>query len=328
VPTFDWNEPGKVLRVEILQDKARQLGVTSQDVAGILNGIEGGQAITQVRDSIYLVNVIGRAGAAERSSLDTLQSLQVGLSNGSVVPLLAFARIGYDLEQPIVWRRDRLPTVTVRATIHGSTQPATIVAALQPGIDAFAKTLPGGYTLQTGGSVEEAAKGQGPIAAVVPVMLLAMATLLMIQLQSFGRMLLVFAVAPLGLIGVVPALLLFDKPMGFVAILGILALIGIIIRNAVILVSQIEEFRDEGMAPWDAVFEATHHRMRPILLTAAAASLGLIPIAREVFWGPMAYAMIGGILAATVLTLLFLPALYVGSYRIRPESSDSRTDTA
>jgi multidrug efflux pump len=155
-----------------------------------------------------------------------------------------------------------------------------------------------------------------------------MATLLMIQLQSFGRMLLVFAVAPLGLIGVVPALLLFDKPMGFVAILGILALIGIIIRNAVILVSQIEEFRDEGMAPWDAVFEATHHRMRPILLTAAAASLGLIPIAREVFWGPMAYAMIGGILAATVLTLLFLPALYVGSYRIRPESSDSRTDTA
>ena len=322
VPTFDWNEPGKVLRVEILQDKARQLGVTSQDIAGILNGIEGGQAITQVRDSIYLVNVVGRARAAERSSLDTLQSLQVGLANGSVVPLLSFARIGYDLEQPIVWRRNRLATVTVRATIRDTTQPATIVTALQPGIDAFAKALPEGYTLETGGAVEESAKGQGPIAAVVPVMLLTMALLLMVQLQSVGRMLLVFTVAPLGLIGVVPALLLFDKPMGFVAILGILALIGIIIRNAVILVSQIEEFRAEGMAPWDAVYEATHHRMRPILLTAAAASLGLIPIAREVFWGPMAFAMIGGILAATFLTLLFLPALYVGCYRIRPESRD------
>ena len=329
VPTFDWNEPGKVLRVEILQDKARQLGVTSQDIAGILNGIEGGQAITQVRDSIYLVNVVGRAGAAERSSLDTLQSLQVGLASGSVVPLLAFARIGYDLEQPIVWRRDRLPTVTVRATIHDMTQPATIVTALQPGIDAFAKALPEGYTLQTGGAVEESAKGQGPIAAVVPVMLLAMAVLLMMQLQSFGRVLLVFAVAPLGTdrrgagAAAVRASRWGSSPSS-----GILALIGIIIRNAVILVSQIEEFRADGLAPWDAVFEATHHRMRPILLTAAAASLGLIPIAREVFWGPMAFAMIGGILAATVLTLLFLPALYVGCYRIRPASGGGATHSA
>ncbi|MCJ2013037.1 efflux RND transporter permease subunit [Methylobacterium sp. J-076] len=321
VPTFDWNEPGKVLRVHILQDKARQLGVTSQDIAGILNGIEGGQTITQVRDSIYLVDVVGRAQTSERNSLDTLQSLQVGLANGSVVPLLAFARIGYELEQPIVWRRDRLPTVTVRATIRDATQPATIVDALKPDIDAFAKALPADFTLATGGSVEESAKGQGPIASVIPVMLLTMATLLMIQLQSFGRMFLVFTVAPLGLIGVVPALLLFDKPMGFVAILGILALVGIIMRNAVILVSQIEEFRQEGKAPWDAVYEATHHRMRPILLTAAAASLGLVPIAREVFWGPMAFAMIGGILAATFLTLLFLPALYVGCYRIREDSA-------
>lgn len=323
VPTFDWNEPGKVLRVHILQDKARQLGVTSQDIAGILNGIEGGQSITQVRDSIYLVDVVARARADERTSLDTLQSLQVGLANGSVVPLLAFARIGYELEQPIVWRRDRLPTVTVRATIRDATQPATIVAALKPGIDAFAKTLPDDFTLATGGAVEESAKGQGPIAKVVPVMLLTMATLLMIQLQSFGRMFLVFTVAPLGLIGVVPALLLFDKPMGFVAILGVLALVGIIIRNAVILVSQIEEFRHEGKTAWEAVYEATHHRMRPILLTAAAASLGLIPIAREVFWGPMAFAMIGGILAATFLTLLFLPALYVGCYRVREETKQT-----
>ncbi|GJE60478.1 efflux RND transporter permease subunit [Methylobacterium trifolii] len=322
VPTLDWNEPGKVLRVEILQDKARQLGVTSQDIAGILNGVVGGSAITQVRDSIYLVNVVGRARAAERTSLDTLQSLQVSLANGAVVPLLAFAKIGYDLEQPIVWRRDRVATLTVRAAITDATQPPTIVAALKPGIDAFAAALPEGYTLATGGAVEEAAKGQGPIAAVVPVMLLAMALLLMVQLQSVQKLFLVFAVAPLGLIGVVPALLLFDKPMGFVAILGILALIGIIIRNAVILVSQIEECEAEGMGPWDAVLEATRHRMRPILLTAAAASLGLIPIAREVFWGPMAYAMIGGIIAATFLTLLFLPALYVGWYRIGPPARE------
>lgn len=323
VPTFDWNEPGKVLRVEILQDKARQLGVTSQDIAGILNGVVGGTTITQVRDSIYLVNVVGRARAAERTSLDTLQSLQVTLANGTAVPLLAFAKIDYDLEQPIVWRRDRVATITVRAAITDTTQPPTVVAALQPDIDAFVKALPEGYTLETGGAVEEAAKGQGPIAAVVPVMLLTMAVFLMIQLQSFGKLLLVFSVAPLGLIGVVPALLLFDKPMGFVAILGILALIGIIVRNAVILVSQIEECEAEGMEPWDAVVEATRHRMRPILLTAAAASLGLIPIAREVFWGPMAYAMIGGILAATALTLLFLPALYVGCYRIRPPAREA-----
>ncbi|UMY16586.1 efflux RND transporter permease subunit [Methylobacterium organophilum] len=318
VPTFDWNEPGKVLRVEILQDKARQLGVTSQDIAGILNGIVGGTTITQVRDSIYLVNVVGRALAVERNSVDTLQSLQVPLSNGATVPLLAFARLHYDLEQPIVWRRDRLPTITVRAAITDDTQPPTVVNALAPAIAQFTKELPEGYELAVGGAVEESAKGQGPIAAVVPVMLLAMAFFLMVQLQSVQKLFLVSSVAPLGLIGVVAALLPSGAPMGFVAILGVLALIGIIIRNAVILVTQIDEFEAEGMAPWDAVVEATCHRMRPILLTAAAASLGMIPIAREVFWGPMAYAMIGGILAATFLTLLFLPALYVGWYRIRP----------
>ncbi|WP_298956792.1 efflux RND transporter permease subunit [uncultured Methylobacterium sp.] len=318
VPTFDWNEPGKVLRVEILQDKARQLGVTSQDIAGILNGVVGGTSITQIRDAIYLVDVVGRAQAIERNSVDTLQALQVPLANGSTVPLLAFARIHYDLEQPIVWRRDRMPTITVRAAITDATQPPTIVAALEPAIDRFKAALPPGYDLATGGAVEESAKGQGPIAAVVPVMLLVMLFFLMVQLQSIQKTILVVSVAPLGLIGVVAALLPFGAPMGFVAILGILALIGIIIRNAVILVTQIDEFEAEGMAPWDAVVEATCHRMRPILLTAAAASLGMVPIAREVFWGPMAYAMIGGIIAATFLTLFFLPALYVGWYRIKP----------
>ena len=328
VPTFDWNEPGQVLRVDIMQDKARQLGITSQDTASILNGIVGGTSITQVPDSIYLVEVVGRAAAAERNSIDTLQSLQVALSNGSTVPLLAFARVGYDLQQPIVWRRDRLPTITLRSTIVDTTQPATVVAALKPQIDAFAEALPNGFTLATGGAVEESAKGQGPIATLVPIMLLTMATLLMIQLQSFGKLLLVISVAPLGLIGVVAALLPSGAPLGFVAILGVLALIGIIIRNSVILVTQIDEYLLEGRPPWDAVVEATCHRMRPILLTAAAASLSLIPIAREVFWGPMAYAMIGGILAGTVLTLIFLPALYVGAYRIKPDTPAKKREIA
>ncbi len=329
IPTLDWNEPGEVLRVDILQDKARQLGVTSQDIAGILAGVTGGSTITQVRDSIYLVDVIGRAQEAERRDIDTLKSLQVPLSNGRVVPLLAFARVDYDLEQPIVWRRDRLPTVTVRATIVDDTQPATVVSDLKPAIDAFASKLPPGYRVATGGAVEESAKGQGPITAVAPVMLLAMAFILMVQLQSFSKLALVFSVAPLGLIGVVAALLPFHAPLGFVAILGVLALIGIIIRNSVILVVQIDEYLAEGRERWDAVVEATCHRVRPILLTAAAASLGLVPIAREVFWGPMAYAMIGGILAGTMLTLIFLPALYITAYRIKPpDRAPAETDPA
>jgi multidrug efflux pump subunit AcrB len=323
IPTFDWNEPGEVLRVEILQDKARALGITSQDIANFLNGVVGGTIITQVRDSIYLVNVVGRSQAVDRHSLDTLQTLQIGLANGRIVPLLAFARIAYDIEQPIVLRRDRLPTITVRANLLDDTQPATAVDQLKPSIDAFAKALPAGFHLATGGAVEESAKSQGPIAAVVPIMLLVMAFLLMAQLQSFGKLALVVSVAPLGFIGVVAALLTFGEPLGFVALLGVLALIGIIIRNSVILVTQIDEYILEGRSPWDAVVEATCHRVRPILLTAAAASLGMIPIAREIFWGPMAYAMIGGILVGTVLTLIFLPALYVAAYGIRPVSASA-----
>ena len=317
-PTFDWNEPGKVVRVDIAQDKARQLGISSADVAGVLNGLVGGTSITQIRDSIYLVDVVGRAGADERDRIETLQGLQVPTSGGKVVPLLAFATLHYDLEQPIVWRRDRLPTITVRAALHDDTQPATVVDALAPAIATFEAALPRGFKVAVGGAVEESGKGQGPIAAVVPVMLLAMAFLIMVQLQSFQKLFLVVSVAPLGLIGVVAALLLSGKPMGFVAILGILALIGIIIRNSIILMAQIDEVLAEGKDRWTAVFEATQHRMRPILLTAAAASLGLVPIAPQVFWGPMAYAMIGGIVAATFLTLFFLPALYVTWYRVKP----------
>ncbi|NTJ10378.1 efflux RND transporter permease subunit [Rhizobium lusitanum] len=318
--TFDWNEPARVVKVDVLQDKARQLGVTSEDISTALNGIVEGSSTTQVRDDIYLVDVIGRAQGSERGSIDTLQNLQLPGSNGKSVPLSAVATFRYELEQPVVWRRNRVPTITIKAGVVGAIQPATIVTQLEPKVAEFEKTLPVGYSVAVGGAVEESGKAQGPIAAVAPMMLFAMATILMIQLQSFHRLFLVFAVAPLALIGVVIALLSSNAPMGFVAILGILALIGILIRNSVILIVQIEHLRESGVPPWQAVVEATEHRMRPILLTAAAATLALIPISREVFWGPMAYAMMGGIVVGTVLTLLFLPALYVAWFRIKRTS--------
>ncbi|EJM97387.1 cation/multidrug efflux pump [Pseudomonas sp. GM74] len=314
---YDWNEPGKVLRIDIAQDKARQLGLSSEDVAALMNGIVSGQTVTQVDDDIYLINVVGRAVDSERGTPETLQNLQIVTPSGTSIPLLAFATVRYELEQPLVWRRDRLPTITIKAAIRDEIQPTDLVKILKPSIDAFAAKLPAGYKVATGGTVEESGKAQGPIAKVVPLMLFLMATFLMIQLHSVQKLFLVASVAPLGLIGVVIALVPTGTPMGFVAILGILALIGIIIRNSVILVTQIEEYEQKGYAPWDAVVQATEHRRRPILLTAAAASMGMIPIAREVFWGPMAYAMIGGIVIATLLTLLFLPALYVAWYKIR-----------
>ncbi len=320
---YDWNEPGKVLRIDIAQDKARQLGLSSEDVANLMNGIVSGQAVTQVDDDIYLINVVGRAVDSERGTPETLQNLQIVTPSGTSIPLLAFATVRYELEQPLVWRRDRLPTITIKAAIRDEIQPTDLVKILKPSIDAFAAKLPAGYKVATGGTVEESGKAQGPIAKVVPLMLFLMATFLMIQLHSVQKMFLVASVAPLGLIGVVLALVPTGTPMGFVAILGILALIGIIIRNSVILVTQIDEYEKKGYEPWDAVVEATEHRRRPILLTAAAASLGMIPIAREVFWGPMAYAMIGGIVIATLLTLLFLPALYVAWYKIREPKKEA-----
>ncbi|BBH43730.1 efflux RND transporter permease subunit [Pseudomonas sp. KU43P] len=314
---YDWNEPGKVLRIEIAQDKARQLGLSSEDVANVMNSIVSGAPVTEVNDNIYLVDVVARAVDSERGSPDTLQNLQIVTPSGTSIPLLAFATVRYELEQPLVWRRDRKPTITIKASVNGDIQPTDLVALLKPKIDEFASKLPVGYEVETGGTVEESAKAQGPIRKVIPLMLFLMATFLMIQLHSMQKLFLVVSVAPLGLIGVVLALVPTGTPMGFVAILGILALAGIIIRNSVILVTQIDEFEAQGYSPWDAVLEATNHRRRPILLTAAAASLGMIPIAREVFWGPMAYAMIGGIISATLLTLLFLPALYVAWYKIR-----------
>ena len=316
IVTFDWGEPARKLKVNVLQDKARLLGVSSQDIASALNSVVNGATVTQVRDDIYLIDVIARARESERASLQTLQNLQLPAANGQSAPLAAVASFGFGLEQPVIWRRSRLPTVTMKVAIEDNVQAQTVVTQLAPDVAKFVESLPPGYHVEVGGAVEESAKAQGPIAAVMPLMLFIMATILMIQLQSFSRLFLVFAVAPLAVIGVVAALLPSHSPMGFVAILGILALIGILIRNSVILIIQIEELLHQGKAPWDAVQEATEHRMRPIMLTAAAATLALIPISHEIFWGPMAYAMMGGIIVGTVLTLVFLPALYVAWFRI------------
>lgn len=318
---MDWNEPARVVKMEVLQDKARELGLSSQDIANVLNGVVQGTGVTQVRDGIYLINVVGRAQDSDRSSIETLLNLQISNAGGQSIPLSSVATFNYELEQPSISRRNRLPTITLKAGVVGNKQPATIVKDLQPRIDAFATQLPSGYSVVVGGAVEQSAQSQAPIIQVVPLMLFVMATLLMLQLQSFHRLFLVFSVAPLALVGVVAALVLSGAPLGFVAILGVLALIGILIRNSVILIVQIEHLRDEGVPTYQAVIEATEHRMRPIMLTAAAATLALIPISREVFWGPMAYAMMGGIVVGTLLTLLFLPALYIAWFRV-PRPAD------
>ena len=321
---FDWVEPARVMRIRIDQDQARQLGLSSQDVALALNGVVTGSTVTQVRDSIYLIDVVARAEQAQRNSLESLRSLQISLPNGRVVPLRQIASFEYDQEYPIIWRRDRVRTLTVQADVVPGVLPATAVQAVQPNIDKLAASLPNGYRIATGGSVEESGKAKSSVLAVVPAMVLVVLTILIFQLRSFQRVLLVLSVAPLGLIGVVAALLVAQAPLGFVAILGVLALGGMIARNSVILIDQIEHERAAGMHPWDAVVTAAIHRTRPILLTASAATLGMIPIAPTVFWGPMAFAIIGGLAVATVLTLIFLPALYVAWFRIaKPAASDT-----
>jgi len=313
---FDWAEPARVMRVRIDQDQARQLGLSSQDVSLALNGIVSGTTITQVRNSIYLINVDMRAEHAQRTSLESIRSLQIPLRDGNVVPLRQIASFEYSQEYPIVWRRDRVPTLTVQADVVPGLLPATAVKAVQPSIDQLAASLPSGYRIVAGGSVEESAKAQASVQAVLPTMMVLVLTILMFQLQSFQRVLLVLSVAPLGLIGVVAALLLAQAPLGFVAMLGVLALVGMIARNSVILIDEVGRQIEAGQNVWDAVVTAAIHRTRPILLTASAATLGMIPIAPTVFWGPMAFAIIGGLAVATVLTLIFLPALYVAWFRV------------
>ncbi|NUB12214.1 AcrB/AcrD/AcrF family protein [Azospirillum brasilense] len=321
---YDWNEPSKVVRVDVDQDKARLLGISSKSLNQALNATVSGAAFTQVRDDIYLIDVVAQATNAERSSIETLRNLQIAIPDGRTVPLGEVATMRYDLEQPVVWRRTRLPTITVQADLVPPLQAATVVQQLAPAVDELRRSLPPGYSIEAGGTVENSAKGMASITAVFPIMVFIMLTILMIQLQSFQKLFLVISVAPLGLIGVVAALLPTGTPLGFVAILGVVALIGMIVRNSVIMIAQIDEHLEAGEHPWDAVINATMHRVRPILLTAAAASLGMIPIAPEVFWGPMAYAIIGGLIVATLLTLIFLPALYVAWFRIREPAAEER----
>jgi multidrug efflux pump subunit AcrB len=320
---YNWMEPARTIRIRVDQDQARLLGLSSQQLALSLNAVVSGVTATQVRSGIYLVDVLVRASAEQRMSLSTIRTLQVPLPNGRTVPLSQIASVDYGQEYPIVWRRDRRPTVTVQADVVPGTQAATVVQALAPKIAALNASLPSGYHIHVGGTVEESNKAQVSVAAVLPLMLILILTVLMIQLQSFNSVFLVLSVAPLGIIGVVGALLLADKPMGFVAMLGVLALTGMIARNSVILIDQVEKEKAQGRHPWDAVVEATAHRFRPILLTASAAILGMVPIAPTIFWGPMAYAIMGGLAVATVLTLIFLPALYVTWFRIKRPQSDS-----
>ena len=308
---FNWIEPAREVRIQIDQDQARLLGLSSDALASVLNTVISGISISQVRDDIYLVDVVVRSTDDERASLATLSQLPIPLPNGRTVPLGTFATFGYAQAAPVVWRRDRVPTLTVQADVGPGVLPETVVRGLAADIEALRKTLPPAYRITVGGTVEESQKSQASVVAVVPLMLLIMLTVLMVQLRSFQRLFLVLSVAPLGLIGVVGALLLSGRPLGFVAILGILALLGMITKNAVILIGQIEAERAQGKDVFQAAIDASGARFRPIVLTAISTVLGMIPIAPTVFWGPMAFAIMGGLLVATVLTLIFLPTIYV-----------------
>jgi multidrug efflux pump subunit AcrB len=308
---YDWMEPARKLRVRIDQDQARLLGLSSEALAAHLNTVMTGSPITQIRDNIYLVDVIARAQDEQRVSLSTLRALQLPLPNGRTVPLSQIATFDFDQEYPLIWRRDRVPTLTVQADIAEGATPEGAVATLAPEIEKLRANLPKGFSIETGGTVEESAKSQNSVFAMIPAMLFLMLLFLMAQLHSFSRLALVLCVVPMGLIGIVGALLLAGRPLGFVAILGILALMGMIARNAVILIEQIETERRQGLGVWDAVVEGTVSRFRPIMLTAISTVLGFIPIAPTVFWGPMAFAIMGGLFVATLLTLIVTPALYI-----------------
>ncbi|MGE5387026.1 MAG: efflux RND transporter permease subunit, partial [Betaproteobacteria bacterium] len=307
----DWSEMSKVVAIEVDQDKARLLGVSSQEIAAFVNTALSGYAATTYREGDKSIDVVLRDDRGTREQLSALGDLAIQTRAGKSVPLSQIGRLQYGFEPGIIWRRDRLPTMTVRGNLYGNLEPATVVAQLQPEIGAIQARLPDGYRIVTGGSVEESAKGQGSVLAGIPIFILVVITILMIQLQSVSRVIMVLLTAPLGIIGVALFLLIFHKPFGFMALLGTIALFGMIMRNAVILVDQIEQDMAAGKPRLEAIVESTVRRFRPIVLTAAAAVLAMIPLARNDFFGPMAVAIMGGLIVATALTLLFLPALYV-----------------
>ncbi|MDX7929516.1 efflux RND transporter permease subunit [Acinetobacter baumannii] len=314
---LDWGEPSKIISIQIDQDRARQMGVSSVDLANFLNASITGSAIEQYREKRELIEIRLRGDKAERVEVASLASLAVPTANGTTVPLAQIAKIEYKFEDGLIWHRNRLPTITVRADIRTNLQPATVVGELAETMDKLRAELPSGYLIEVGGTVEESARGQSSVNAGMPLFLAVVMTLLMIQLKSLSRATIVFLTAPLGLIGVVLFLLLFNKPFGFVAMLGTIALSGMIMRNSLILIDQIEQDRQAGHPTWEAIIDATVRRFRPIILTALAAVLAMIPLSRSIFFGPMAVAIMGGLIVATLLTLFFLPALYAAWFKVK-----------
>lgn len=314
---LDWGEPSKIISIQIDQDRARQMGVSSVDLANFLNASITGSAIEQYREKRELIEIRLRGDKAERVEVASLASLAVPTANGTTVPLAQIAKIEYKFEDGLIWHRNRLPTITVRADIRTNLQPATVVGELAESMDKLRAELPSGYLIEVGGTVEESARGQSSVNAGMPLFLAVVMTLLMIQLKSLSRATIVFLTAPLGLIGVVLFLLLFNKPFGFVAMLGTIALSGMIMRNSLILIDQIEQDRQAGHPTWEAIIDATVRRFRPIILTALAAVLAMIPLSRSIFFGPMAVAIMGGLIVATLLTLFFLPALYAAWFKVK-----------
>ena len=319
---LDWDEPSeRSMRIEIDQAKARLVGMSSQDVANFLNFTLSGYTVTQYRERDKLIAVDLRAPQGERAQPDALEQLSVRTPLGGVIPLGQLVKVHYGVEYGVIWERDRRPTITVQSDTIPSAQPMDVARQLDTKLDDIRATLPLGYHIEIGGAVEENGKAQGSINVQVPIMIIVVLTLLMLQLQSVSRVVMVVLTAPLGLIGVVIALFAFGKPFGFVALLGIIAMFGIIMRNSVILMHQIDQDIADGMPRWEAIVGATVRRFRPIVLTAAAAVLALIPLLRSNFFGPMATALMGGITVATILTLFYLPALYAAWFKVKRDEA-------
>ncbi|MBU6956430.1 efflux RND transporter permease subunit [Pseudomonas sp. CVAP len=316
---LDWEEPSKVVYLNVDQDRARALGVSTANLSRFLQSSLTGSSVSQYREDNELIEILLRGTLHERTELSRLSSLAVPTDNGKSVALSQVATLEYGFEEGIIWHRNRLPNVTIRADIYDKEQPATLVKQILPTLEPIRAELPDGYLLDVGGTVEDSTRGQDSVNAGVPLFIVVVLTLLMLQLRSFSRAAMVFLTAPLGLIGVTLFLMVFRQPFGFVAMLGTIALSGMIMRNSVILVDQIEQDILAGLKPWQAIIEATVRRFRPIVLTALAAVLAMIPLSRSVFFGPMAVAIMGGLIVATALTLLFLPALYAAWFRVKKE---------
>jgi len=316
---LDWNDPVRTLKVELDQDKARALGLTPADVNLATQSVMNGATLSQLREHENLLDIVARAVPQERLDLDTLKDVNIYTRSGTVVPLAEVAKVRYELEEPVLWRRNRDMAITVRADVKDGEQAVSVTKEIAPLLAGIEARLPAGYRVDMGGAVEESDTANKALAAVAPVMVLTILLILMLQLQSFAKMAMVFLTAPLGLIGVVAALLMFRAPLGFVAILGIIALGGMIMRNSVILIDQVRTEMEDGRDAWNAIVDAALHRTRPVVLTAAATVLAMIPLTRSVFWGPMALAIMGGLTIATVLTIFFVPALYAAWFQVRRE---------